>query len=333
MCNYYIIFQLQSQEIKGNLYSSKNEKIILVGFNGKASYTIDSAISSENGDFVLHHTISDYGMGYIVCLNSKPFMLVLEKNNIELKGEELSKPETITILNGPENKAFVRYAKEHATREQALSAWSYLKNMYTSDSLFLNKKIALQTIITEMNLIQKQDIAFLEKLPKSSYVSWYLSTRKLITDIAAIAHYRASEIPATINALRKINYKDTRLYKSGLFNNVFESQFWLLENSGLTSDSMFKEMNISTDVILASLAHNDSLYNEITNLLFNYFEKHNLFASSEYIALKALKQNKIAINSKLSIKMESYRSMKNGNKAPEIYLDGLVYKNGFETKN
>lgn len=329
---FFNTFQLQAQEIKGHLYSNKNQKFILLGFNGKASYTIDSAISSENGDFVLHYTISDYGMGYIVGPDSKPYMLVLEKDSIELKGEQLSKPETITILNGTENKVFVRYTNEYAKREQALSAWSYLKKIYESDPLFSYKKIERQFIVSEMNAIRKQDKLFLEKLPKSSFVSLYLPTRKLISDVSDIVQFRTSEIPTTVNAFRKINYDNPHLYKSGLFNDVFVSHYWLLENWGLSLDSMYKEINRSTDAILASLINNDSLYNQITNLLFDYFEKHSLFESSEYIAIKTLTQSKIALTSKLSNKLESYRAMKKGNIAPDIIFDGFVYENGFETK-
>jgi len=327
------ILNVNSQSVICDFPFHKNQAIRLVGFNGKENYTIDSTIVSEEGDFKLHYTKQDYGIAYITGPENKPYILVLEKDNIELKGEQLSIPESITILKGPENMAFVRYVKEHATREQALSAWSYLKNMYELDSLFFNMNTAKQSIITEMNGLKKQDIAFLDKLPKSSYVSWYLPTRKLISGVTAIAQYRTSEIPATINAFRKINYADPRLYKSGLFNDVFESHYWLLENRGLSSDTMFKEMNISTDAILASLTHNDSIYNEITNLLFDYFEKHSLFASSEYIALKALSQNKIVLTNKLAKKLESYRSMKKGNIAPNILFSGDVYKNGFSIKS
>ena len=324
--------KLFAQQIQVNLKSLENKTVKLVGFNGKDIYTIDSALVSEQGNFTLHYASKDYGMGYIISSDNKTYMLVLENNNVELMGEQLSIQESITIIKGQENMAFVRYANEHTKREQALSAWSYLKKIYESDPQFSNKKIGRQFIVSEMNAIRNQDKLFLEKLPKSSYISWYLPTRKLISDVSTIAQFRTSEIPATIDAFRKINYTDPRLYKSGFFNDVFESHYWLLENSGLSTDTMFREMNISTDAILTSLVNNDSLYNQITNLLFDYFEKHSLFASSEYIATKALTQNKMVLTSKLSKKLESYRAMKKGNIAPEIIFDGLVYKNGFETK-
>lgn len=324
--------KLFAQQIQGNFKSLEKKSIQLVGFSGKDFYTIDSTKVSEQGNFTLHYSNKDHGMGYIICSDNKPFMLVLENNNVELKGEDLSISESVTILKGAENKVFVSYANEHAKREQALSAWSYLKKIYESDPQFSNKKIERQFIVSEMNAIRNQDKLFLEKLPKSSYISWYLPIRKLISDVSDIVQFRTSEIPATVNAFRKINYTDPRLYKSGLLNDLFESHYWLLENSRLSKDSMFTEMNRSTDAILGSLINNDSLYNQITNLLFDYFEKHSLLMCSEYIAAKALTQNKIVLTNKLSNKLESYRAMKVGNIAPDFIFEGLIYESGFETK-
>lgn len=328
----YTLLETKGQTLICNFPLLKNQTIYLEGFKGKDTYIIDSAIVNEQGNFTLHYDSKDYGMGYIKSPNSKPSMLVLENNNVELKGEQISLPGNISIIKGPENLAFFKYAKEHAIREQALSAWGFLKKMYESDSIVFDKKNIVQSIASEMNKIQKEDNLFLEKLPKSSFVSWYLPTRKLISDVSNITQFRISEIPATVNAFRKINYTDPGLYKSGLLNDLFENHYWLLENSGLSTDSMFTEMNRSTDAILGSLINNDSLYNQITNLLFDYFEKHSLLMCSEYIAVKALTQNKIALTNKLSNKLESYRVMKVGNIAPDIIFEGLIFENGFETK-
>jgi thiol-disulfide isomerase/thioredoxin len=130
-------------------------------------------------------------------------------------------------------------------------------------------------------------------------------------------------------AFRKINYADPRLYKSGLLKDALESQYWLLENRGLPLDTIYKDMNISTDFILNSIAKNEQLYNEITKYLFDYFEKHSLFQASEYLAIKTLTQNSCTLNTNLANQLESYRAMKVGKTAPDISFTGDVFKNGF----
>lgn len=154
-------------------------------------------------------------------------------------------------------------------------------------------------------------------MDKNSYVSWYLPIRKLIRSVGTVAQYRTEEIPSTIAAFRAIDYSDERLYKSGLLKDAIESHYWLLENMGQPLDTVFKEMNISTDFLLASLANDEQKINEITEFLFKLLEKRSLFTSSEYLALKVLTQNSCTLDDDLAKQMESYRKMKKGNTAPD----------------
>ena len=319
--------------ITGNFPLLKNQVIRLAGYNGLGVYAIDSVRVSAEGSFILKYGTKDVGMGYIADADNKSYIVVLEKGGFSLKGDVISAPETIVTLKGVENKAFVNYAIEHVKREQTLSAWVFLQKIYQSDVLFSNQLAINQSITSEMQRIEKQDLDFLSSLPSTSFVNWYLPIRKLISSVSTVAQYRASEISPTIAALRKIDYSDPRLYKSGLFRDAIESHFWLLENrGGLSLDSIFNDMNISANLILNNIAKNELLYNDITKYLFDYFEKHSLFQASEYLALKALNQKNVTLNANLQNQLESYRSMKIGNIAPEIIFTGEVLQNGIEIK-
>ncbi|MEI6586686.1 MAG: TlpA disulfide reductase family protein [Sediminibacterium sp.] len=332
--NSFLIFVLIAMnsycqnKLSGNFSSLKGQIIRLVGFNGLGIYKIDSTVISNQGFFSLKYSEKDFGMGYISSADNKPYFVVLAKEQIELKGEMLSVPESILVINGNENKNFVNYATEHAKREQALSAWGYLQKKYQEEPLFSNEKIPLQTIALEVQRIKKQDLDFLSNLPAKSYVSWYLPLRKLISAVSSVAQFKANEIPATISAFRNIDYADSRFYKSGLLRDAIESQYWLLENSGMALDSIFNGMNLSTDYILKSISKNEILFNEMTKYLFDYFEKHSLYKASEYLAVKALTQNGCTLNIDLAKQLEFYRAMKKGAIAPDILFSGDVYKNG-----
>ena len=339
ICSFFLLalffsFQGYSQQtISGNFPSLKNQTIRLMGFNGMGTYAIDSTLVNETGSFTLQYSLKDIGMGYISAADNKPYFTVLEKQVVELKGESLSVPESITVIKGAENKAFTTYATAHAKREQTLSAWEYLQKIYQVEALFSNQKTIQQSIGSEIKRIGKEDLDFLSKLPSSSYAHWYLPIRKLIGSVSTVAQYRTQEIPATIAAFRKIDYADPRLYKSGLLKDALESQYWLLENRGLPLDTIYKDMNVSTDVILKSIAKNEQLYNEITKYLFDYFEKHSLFQASEYLAIKTLTQNSCTLNNSLANQLESYRAMKVGKTAPDISFTGDVFEKGLVIKN
>jgi peroxiredoxin len=322
-----------AQSIIGNVSLLVNQPIKLEGFNGLKTYPISTSTIDEKGNFKLIYSKSDYGVGYLMSANEKPLFVILSGEDVEIVGEALSYTETIKITKGQENKWFEQYAKEHPLREQALSAWVYLEKIYTQDALFAVQEHPIKNIQTEKLRIKAEDAAFLAKLTKESYVSWFLPTRKLVSSVSTIAQYRPEEIPSTIAAFRAMDYTDQRLYKSGLFKDAIESHFWLLENCGHSLDSVFIEMQHSIDAMMINLVKDEQKLNEVTDYLFDLLERHSLSQAAEYLALKMLNETSCTINSDLAKQLESYRAMKKGNTAPDIIFKGDNYAPGYEQNN
>jgi thiol-disulfide isomerase/thioredoxin len=314
--------------IKGSFPPLAGQQVRLVGFEGFGIYTIDSTMVSDKGHFVLSYKSKDKGMGYLAAEDNKAYFVVLANEDIQLRGELFSTPGSVFCLSGKENQLFVQYAVEHPKRQQALSAWDYLKKLYQADSLFLKHKEPREAIEREIQRINKEDKNFQGNPDPKSYVSWYLPTRKLVSSVSNVAQYKTEEIPSTISAFRKLDYTDNRLYKSGLYKDVIDSHYWLLENMGQPLDTVIKEMKISIDYLFANISTDEKKFNEIIEYLFELLEQRSLFQASEYLALKALTQNSCTLNNDLARQMESYRAMKKGNTAPEIVLTGDVFKNG-----
>jgi thiol-disulfide isomerase/thioredoxin len=324
---------VRSQTIMGNLKQLAKQEIKLEGFNGLQTYPISSTFIDDKGNFKLTYSKADYGVGYLKSADDKPLFVILSGEDVEISGEALSYPETLKTLKGEENQWFAQYANQHPRREQALSAWVYLEKIYTIDSLFSVQKSPNKSIQQEKQRIKKEDELFLSSLPKNSYVSWFLPTRKLVSGVSTIAQYRPNEIEATIASFRAMDYTDQRLYKSGLFKDAIESHFWLLENSGKSLDSMFIEMQHSIDVMMVQLVKDEKKLNEVTDYLFDLLERHSLFQASEYLAIKALNETSCTINSELANQLESYRAMKKGNIAPEIVFKGDIFAREYGSNN
>ena len=324
----FFSYELNAQSITGRFTQLAMQEIKLEGFNGLKTYVISNAAADEKGNFKLSYAKEDYGVAYLISSDKKPLFVLLSGEDVEIIGEALSAVETIHIKKGKENLLFEQYANEHPRREQALSAWIYLEKIYTMDSLFSVQKTAVKNIQLEKQRIKEEDAAFLANLPKGSYVSWFLPTRKLVSDVATIAQYRPEEIPATIAAFRKMDYTNSRLYKSGLFKEAIESHFWLLENSGRSLDSVFIEMKFSIDAMMEYLIKDEKKLNEVTNYLFDLLERQSLFQASEYLALKVLNETSCTIESDLAKQLESYRAMKKGNIASDIKFGNMTYLNG-----
>jgi thiol-disulfide isomerase/thioredoxin len=324
------ILHPNAQTISGHLPLLSNQEIILEGFDGFKTYYISSDTLDGHGFFKLKYTKLDYGVGYLRSADNKPMFLILSGENIEIAGEALSYTHSLKIVQGLQNQYFEQYAKEHPKREQALNAWIYLEKMYSSDPLFSVHAQPKSHIFQEKQRIKAEDARFLRGLPKESYVSWYLITRKLVSSVSVIAQYRAEEIPMALVDFRKLDYSDPRLYKSGLLKDAIESHFWLIENSGRSLDSVFIEMQISIDVMLQHLSKDEKKLNEITNHLFDLLERHSLFQASEYLALKVLNEVGCTLDQNLAKQLETYRAMKKGTTAPDILFEHPIYANGIK---
>jgi thiol-disulfide isomerase/thioredoxin len=323
---YILCFQIvvYSQNVNCLFKSLQGTEIKFGTFEGFNSKILDSAKVDETGNISFNFPTDKPGIGYLITEENKPYFLILDNGEqISLKGEYLSIPETIKVLSGKQNQAFSQYASEHPKREQTLSAWRYLDKIYTYDSLFLPDKKTKKIITKQFAKIKKQDQDFLNQLDTKSYVAWYLPVRKLVSDVSIVAQYRTEEIPATIQAFRKLDYADERLYRSGLLRDAVESHFWLLENSGKSLDSVFIEMKISIDSMMTKLVKDEKKLNEITDYLFDLLERHSLFQASEYLALKVLNEVSCTIDNNLAKQLETYRAMKKGNTA----LDFAFYPN------
>ncbi len=318
------VFANSQSSIKGTFTGLAKTQIKLIGYSGFHTYQIDSTQADDKGAFGLSFSKDDYGMGYLVAEDGKPFIIILADEGLKIKGEALSIPQSIEVLQGAQNRAFGQYASEHPRREQALSAWDYLQKIYEKDSLFAVHPEAVQAIFKEKRRIKREDSLFLAGLDPETYVSWYLPLRKRISSVSTVAQYRTEEIPATIAAFRNTDYTDARLYKSGLLADLIESHFWLIENSGCSLDSVFIEMNRSIDIMVENLLPDDQKLNEISNHLFKLLEKRSLFRSSEYLALKLLNEQGCTLNNDLSNQLEHYRAMKIGNTASDFAFEGEV---------
>ena len=331
--NYYVtvllvlggILSSRAQSIAGNLSLLSNQTIKLEGFSGLKTYPISSSTIDKDGNFSLTYSKSDYGMGYLVCNDSKPLFVILSGEDVEVVGESLSFTETVKVQKGQENLWFEQYAKEHPRREQALSAWLYLDRMYAEDALFLKQKKSGSAIKKEQARIKSEDAAFLTAMPTDSYVRWFLPVRKLVSSVSTLAQYRPEEVPGAIDAFRNLDYTDPRLYQSGLFKDAIEAHFWLIENSGGSLAEVYAAMNASIDAMMLRLVSNEKVLNEVTNHLFFVLERQSLFEASEYLALKVLGDERCTLDSDLKKQLETYRRMKVGNTAPDIVFDPTLF--------
>ena len=105
------------QTITGTFPLLAGHKVRLEGFYGLDTYLIGSTDVSEEGEFMLNYSEAANDIGQLISADNSPFIVILSGEDIKLKGESFSHPETIDILKGRENLLFEQYATEHPRRE------------------------------------------------------------------------------------------------------------------------------------------------------------------------------------------------------------------------
>ena len=101
----------------------------------------------------------------------------------------------------------------------------------------------------------------------------------------SIAKKEPQRIPELLQQFRTTNFNHPHFKTSGLFKELIEGHYMLLENMGQPLDSVYTQMNISTQHLIDNLQTNDSLLNAVGDQLFNYLEKRSLFKASEYLSV------------------------------------------------
>lgn len=304
------------------------KEVSLYSYKNLTSYLVDSAVISDQGNFILNFSKVDYGMGYL-SFEGKEFLVVLENEDIVLEGANLRNPETTQVVQGKENKIFAQYASEHPRREQALNAWNFLSLVYKNDSLFESFPEVKRFIETERQRIAAEDELFINSLDNQLYVKWYLPMRRLIISAANPQDFNKDERIEILQRLKDTDYADDRLYKSGLLQDIINSQLFLIENSQTPLDSVYSKINLLIDQLINTAVEKKG-FEELIKYFFNTLEKRSLYPSSDYLANKVLNLRGIELSDKLKFKLESYRQMKVGKKAPNFQLKREIHAPAYE---
>lgn len=309
-----------AQTLTGNLKRHAGQHISLTGFNYYDSYQLATDTIDANGNFTLNYPKEYKGMGVLKTQDNSSLVLMLTEPNIVLNGNHLTEPDSLQFANSSANANFINYAKHQGLYKQALSAWSYLQQLYNKEMLFNKQKQAIKRIKKEQTRILQEDAAFVTNLDKDSYLRWFIHYRKLVQDMPAIVRKETQRIPKAIQQFRTTDFNHPNFKTSGLFKELIEGHYLLLENMGQSLDSVYTQMNISTDHLLQNLKDNTNLLGTVATELFEYLEKRSLFKPAAHLSVELIANHQNTLTDALRSKMERYVTLKVGNTAPNVQL-------------
>ncbi|WP_396171070.1 TlpA family protein disulfide reductase [Flavobacterium sp.] len=299
------------------------KEVRLKAFSFADGAVLASATADEKGVFSLDY--SNYtGAALLEIRDSKSVIVLLNQENFEIQWDNLEDFKSLKFINSTENNAFLKGINIAQQSDGALLGLKYLKPIYESESEFQNSyKIKVDWINNEIGLKEKAFPNFLATLPKQSYVVYYLTIRKLLQDIPLTSERFRERLPENEKQFNALDFNDTRLLQSGLYKELFESYFVMLETYG-DLNIVSKHVTTSVEKILLSLDKNPILKQDVAEYLFRLFEKRSLFANAEHLALTMLNTQNCVMDAKHEALFEQYRKMAKGKMAPEIIFENAT---------
>jgi len=313
------VIQTMAQEpITGRFTAYPNQSVSFSVYNGFKREIIETVTTDSFGNFIFKYPPNYSGMGHLLFNEQQGFNFILHNGGINITGISADNPDSINFKNSPESTLLYRFLYEQQIRESALGAWKYLEKLYKVVPL-LNTQNKAGGIKNEIDILENQSLEFLQKQEAGTYLAWYLPLYKFINDMRVSIRNYPERIASHISQFRNTDLSNPLFYNSGLFPELLQEHFFMLENMGVPLDSVFVEMNKSTDYIISSLIdRSPELLDQTSLFLFNLFEQRSLFTPAEHLSLEMLNQNSCTVSPKTSNRFEAYRKMKIGNKAPDI---------------
>jgi thiol-disulfide isomerase/thioredoxin len=305
--------------ISGHIPGAVDKEMVLSGFMSQGDNTLGKAKTDAQGNFSLVYPAGYVGAGLLEIKETKSVILMLNKENFELKWGNLEDFSTLVFEHSPENTNLSLGLSLYQKVEAKKAGLAYLIPLYA------DKPSRLQFFQKELEH-QKQAFAdFSKNLPKDSYVSFYIQIRKLISDMPLTASRYTERFPENEKEFNAIDFGSEKLMHSALYKDLFEGYAQFMESYGVGDpDKLYAHLNASIDIVIKSLKSKPELLQDMSQYLFNLLEKRSLFPAAQHLALAMLDDSSCSLDEKHQALFEQYRKMAVGKTATDIVFSKQV---------
>jgi thiol-disulfide isomerase/thioredoxin len=300
-----------SHKITGTFPQAAKNEIRLTGYDFNEVPTLSQAVADANGHFTLTYPHDYSGAALLEVRGFKSVIILLDNEDFDMDWVNFDDFSTLRFRNSASNDAFAKGLAVYRDADSKRNGLAYLTPLYASEpqkQQFLAAELKLQT-----NMMQQ----FVEGLPANSYARYYLILRTLLSDMPQTASRYLDRMPLHEQQFNSIDFSDRRLLRSGLYKELLESFFVLLESYGA---EQYTHINPATDKVISNLKSVPELRQDVAEYMFKLFEQRSLYPAAEHLALAMLGDTGCTIDAKREALFEQYRKMAKGNTAPDIML-------------
>lgn len=306
----FLVYAQETYTIQGHFPNFPNSNYELKGYNGLQQITISTTKSKEDGKFTLTYPETYVGNAQLYMNGAYQNLFLLNKENIHIFWEDLTKRDEMQVTGSIEYNAFLKGMKTFQDSEAKLAGWHYLLPLYKKDSLQQHQ------IISELDRVNNLFPSYVKSLPKDVWVRQYLLTKGLIEQMPNSVKTYTWRAPQHVSEFMAIDFK--ALKHSGLYKDVIEGYTRLVERFPL--EEVNPLLIEAIDKVLTELKEEPSIQQNSAQHWFALLESKSLFVAAAHLALAMLNQKDTVLNAKSLSLFKKYEALAVGNTAPDIQL-------------
>jgi len=270
-----------------------NHKIKLFVYDGLERVEVASATTDRHGRFHLNCPNGYLGMGYLEIPDEGRLELVLNDSDIRIAGRNILEIDRIKFRNSQENRLYYQFQADHKRRDDSLLELHQLLSQSPKNENH-NGGTDKSSISDQIRKSVREELDFITGLDKATYISWYLPSIRFIHDMSVQSRYNPTFIPFFIEDFRKLDLADKRLIHSGIYCDLIEGHFTLLENTNNSRDEVYSAIYQSINYIINSLERKDEkLLAQIDIFLYNRLKENGFGELSRYLTMAVLAKGNI----------------------------------------
>ena len=305
-----LVYAQETYTIQGHFPNFPNSNYELKGYKGLQQITIATAKSKEDGKFTLSYPETYVGNAQLYMNGAYQNLFLLNKENIHIFWEDLTKREDMQLTGSKEYDAFLKGMKTFQDSEAKVAGLHYLLPLYKTDTI---KQLHFAK---ELDTVAYAFPSYIKALADSLYVRQYLLAKGLIEQMPNSVKSYTWRAPAHVPEFMAIDFKV--LKHSGLYKDLIEGYTSLVERFPLEEVNPLLVEAINK--VLTELKEEPSIQQNIAQQWFTLLESKSLFAAAEHLALAMLNQEGTVLDAKSLSLFKKYEALAVGYTAPDIQL-------------
>ncbi|MBI9036267.1 MAG: redoxin domain-containing protein [Bacteroidales bacterium] len=316
----YSCSRVQAQPgVSGKISSYDQRPLKLQRYFLDKAITVDSTQTDQNGGFHFEMKDQTAGQYRILLTNSQAIEFIFDHQDIEFTTDAQDPNENLQIVKSEIFRDYNNYLNQRDQASVKLEMLTPMLEYFPKEDTFY-LQIRKKFLDEQMALIDYRKKLIAKN--KGNFLARYMASdqRVILNADLGLSGQRAF---LQQHALDFVDFDDTTLLNSNLFNGKVMDYLGLYQNNQLDKPQLEREYIRAVDHVLSRAMFNDVVFQHIMEFLVNGFEHFYFTEVVTYIAenfeLSESCQN-LERKNELQEKLQAYQRLAIGKAAPEIIM-------------